>query len=78
MAVVIRLIIDLPLLTDCLVWFIREQVLSGNNFVSFYIHRISCESVCKSLGADIVAESLIVESFPLICNDVFIESFKKT
>ncbi len=75
--VIFILVLDLPLLANCVVWFFGDEVLTSYDFIFDYIKCISSKGIFKAFGSDIVFESLVVEASPFIRNDIFVETFKK-
>ena len=72
------LVIDDPWLTDALIWLVGVDVLELNKFVSEDVHGVTGEPVLEFLGGDVVMESLIVKTFPVVNNHVFVESFEES
>ena len=69
--------LNFPFLTICIIWFICNKILAGLDLVIDNIKSISSKPIFKSFGADIILESLVMEASPFICDDVFVEAFKK-
>ena len=76
--VIFTLVINDPWLSYSTIWFISINVLELDKLISEYIHSISSESILEFFGCDVVVESLIVETFPVIDNHVFVESFEES
>jgi hypothetical protein len=63
-------------LTLSLVWLIGVDVFVVNNFISEDIHGVMSESILESLGHQVVVEPLVMKSFPVVDDHVFVKSFK--
>jgi len=72
------LVINDPLLTNRVIWLVGVDILKFDEFISEHIHAVSGESILESLGEKVVVESLIVETFPVVDNHVFVESFEES
>ena len=72
------LVINDPSLTVSVVWLTGVDVLKFGEFISEDIHGVSGESILEFLGGNVVVESLIVETFPVVDNHVFVESFEES
>ena len=72
------LVINDPCLTNRVIWLVGVDVLKFDEFISEHIHGVSGEFILESFGANVVVESLIMETFPVVDNHVFVESFEES
>jgi len=75
---VLTLVIDQPFLANGIIWLISVDVFSWNHFVSINIHSVSRVSVLESLGGNIIVESLVMKTSPVVNNHVVVETFKES
>jgi len=75
---IFTLIINDPFLTFRLIWLVGVDVLKFGDFISEDIHAVTGESILESFGGYVVVESLIVETFPVVDNHVFVKSFEES
>jgi hypothetical protein len=72
------LVNKVPYLTISAIRLVRVDVLELNEFISVDIHGTDGQVVCDFLGFYVVFESLIVETFPVVNNHVFVVSFEES
>jgi len=77
-SVILTLVVDDPFLSNGTIWLIGVDVFIINKFVTEDIHGISSESVLEFLGSDVIMESLVMKTSPVVDNHVFVESFEKS
>lgn len=75
--VIFTLVVNDPFLSNGTIWLIGVDVFEINKFVTEDIHGITSESVLKFLGSNVIMESLVVKTSPVVDNHVFVESFEK-
>jgi len=78
MTVILALVVDDPFLSNGTIWLIGVDVFIIDKFITEYIHGITSESVLEFLGSNVIMESLVVKTSPVVDNHVFVESFEKS